>query len=63
MVCGTISGGAFAKSVFSPELGCCLSTRIEMFNCQEGHPNVVEPGSGHGPPWSITSLVRMASQS
>ena len=44
MVCGTISGGAFAKSVFFPELGCTLSTRIEMFNCQEGHPNVVEPG-------------------
>ena len=44
MVCGTISGGAFAKSVFFPELGCCLSTRIEMFNCEEGHPNVVEPG-------------------
>ena len=44
MVCGTISGGAFAKSVFFPELGCTLSTRIEMFNCQEGHPNVVQPG-------------------
>ena len=44
MVCGTISGGSFAKSVFFPELGCALSTRIEMFNCQEGHPNVVEPG-------------------
>ena len=44
MVCGTISGGAFAKSAFFPELGCTLSTRIEMFNCQEGHPNVVEPG-------------------
>ena len=44
MVCGTISGGAFAKSVFFPELGCALSTRIEMFNCEEGHPNVVEPG-------------------
>lgn len=44
MVCGTISGGAFAKSAFFPELGCALSTRIEMFNCQEGHPNVVEPG-------------------
>ena len=44
MVCGTISGGAFAKSVFSPELGCALSTRIEMFNCEAGHPNVVEPG-------------------
>ena len=38
MVCGTISGGAFAKSVFFPELGCALSTRIEMFNCEEGHP-------------------------
>ena len=44
LVCGTISGGAFAKSVFFPELGCALSTRIEMFNCDEGHPNVVEPG-------------------
>ena len=44
MVCGTISGGAFVKSVFFPELGCALSTRIEMFNCEEGHPNVVEPG-------------------
>ena len=44
MVCGTISGGGFAKSVFFPELGCALSTRIEMFNCEEGHPNVVEPG-------------------
>ena len=44
MVCGTISGGAFAKSVFFPEVGCALSTRIEMFNCEEGHPNVVEPG-------------------
>ena len=44
MVCGTISGGAFAKSVFFPELGCALSTRIEMFNCEDGHPNVVEPG-------------------
>ena len=44
MVNGTISGGAFAKSVFFPELGCALSTRIEMFNCEEGHPNMVEPG-------------------
>lgn len=44
MVCGTISGGAFAKSVFFPEIGCALSTRIEMFNCDEGHPNAVEPG-------------------
>ena len=45
MVNGTISGGAFAKSVFFPELGCALSTRIEMFNCEEGHPNVVMPGN------------------
>ncbi len=44
MVCGTISGGVFAKSVFFPDLGCTLSTRIEMFNCEDGHPNVVEPG-------------------
>ena len=44
MVCSTISGGAFAKSVFFPDLGCALSTRIEMFNCEPGHPNVVEPG-------------------
>ena len=44
MVCGTISGGSFSSSVFFPDLGCALSTRIEMFNCEEGHPNVVEPG-------------------
>ena len=44
MVCGTISGGAFAKSAFFPELGAALSTRIEMFNCEQGHPNVVAPG-------------------
>ena len=44
MVCGTISGGSFAKSAFFPELGAALSTRIEMFNCEEGHPNVVAPG-------------------
>lgn len=44
IACGTISGPSLAKSVFFPELGCALSTRIEMFNCQDGHPNVVEPG-------------------
>jgi len=44
LLCGTISGGSFSKSVFFPELGACLSTRIEMFNCEPGHPNVVEPG-------------------
>ncbi len=44
MVCATPSGGAFPKSVFFPELGFTLSTRIEMFNLTEGHPNVLEPG-------------------
>ncbi len=44
LACGTISGGSFGKSVFFPELGCALSTRIEMFNCEPGHPNAVEPG-------------------
>ncbi len=43
MVCATPSGGAFAKSVFFPELGCCLSTRMEMLNLREGHPNALEP--------------------
>ena len=44
MVCATPSGGSFGKSVFFPELGCALSTRIEMFNLEEGHPNVLSPG-------------------
>ena len=44
MVSATPSGGAFAKSVFFPELGCALSTRMEMFNFDEGHPNRLEPG-------------------
>ncbi|MDP6422957.1 MAG: gamma-glutamyltransferase family protein [SAR202 cluster bacterium] len=44
MVCATPSGGSFAKSVFFPELGCALSTRIEMFNFEDGHPNRLEPG-------------------
>ena len=43
MVCATPSGGGFAKSVFFPELGCALSTRMEMLNFEEGHPNVLEP--------------------
>ena len=43
LVCATPSGGAFAKSVFFPELGCALSTRIEMFNFEDGHPNRLEP--------------------
>ena len=40
----TPSGGALEKSVFFPELGCALSTRIEVFNLAEGHPNAIEPG-------------------
>lgn len=44
MVCATPSGGAFTKSVFFSELGFALSTRMEMFNLEEGHPNLVEPG-------------------
>jgi gamma-glutamyltranspeptidase/glutathione hydrolase len=43
MVCATPSGGSFGKSVFFPELGCALSTRIEMFNLEEGHPNALVP--------------------
>ena len=43
MVCATPSGGGFGKSVFFPELGCSLSTRIEMFNFNEGHANRLEP--------------------
>ena len=44
MVCATPSGGSFPKSVFFPDLGFALSTRIEMFNFEEGHPNALEPG-------------------
>ena len=44
MVCATPSGGSFGKSVFFAELGCALSTRIEMFNLTEGHPNALAPG-------------------
>ncbi len=44
MVCATPSGGAFNKSVFFAELGFAISTRSEMLNFTEGHPNVVEPG-------------------
>lgn len=40
----TPSGGALEKSVFFPELGCSLSTRIEVFNLLDGHPNVIAPG-------------------
>ncbi len=44
MACATPSGGSFDKSVFFEELGCALSTRIEMFNLEDGHPNQVHPG-------------------
>ncbi len=44
MVALTSSGGAFRKSAFSPELGCTLSTRSEMFVLEEGHPNALAPG-------------------
>ena len=43
MVCATPSGGGFAKSVYFPEIGCALSTRMEMLNFRRGHPNVLEP--------------------
>mgnify|MGYP001192035494 FL=1 len=44
MACSTPSGGSFEKSVFFEDLGFALSTRIEMFNLQTGHPNLIEPG-------------------
>ncbi len=44
MVAATPSGGSFSKSVFFPELGCTLSTRMEMLNFEDGHPNRLEPG-------------------
>ncbi len=43
MACSTPSGGSFGKSAFFPQLGCALSTRIEMFGFQDGHPNRLEP--------------------
>ena len=44
LVCATPSGGSFPKGVFFPDLGFALSTRIEMFNFEAGHPNALEPG-------------------
>jgi gamma-glutamyltranspeptidase/glutathione hydrolase len=44
MIALTPSGGVFRKSAFSPELGCTLSTRSEMFVLEEGHPNALTPG-------------------
>jgi gamma-glutamyltranspeptidase/glutathione hydrolase len=43
LVCSTPSGGAFAKSVFFEEIGCAISTRMEMLNFVDGHPNRLEP--------------------
>ena len=44
MVCATLSGGSFRSSVFFPDVGFALSTRSEMFNLEDGHPNVLVPG-------------------
>ncbi len=44
LVCATPSGGSFSKGVFFPEQGATLSSRIEMFNFINGHPNRLEPG-------------------
>jgi gamma-glutamyltranspeptidase / glutathione hydrolase len=44
MICLTPSGGVFRKSAFSPELGCTLSTRSEMFVLEPGHPNALAGG-------------------
>jgi gamma-glutamyltranspeptidase/glutathione hydrolase len=44
MIALTPSGGVFRKSAFSPELGCTLSTRSEMFVLEDGHPNALAPG-------------------
>ena len=44
VVAVTPSGGAFGKSVFLDDLGFTLSTRSEMLNLIEGHPNCVAPG-------------------
>jgi gamma-glutamyltranspeptidase/glutathione hydrolase len=43
LVCATPSGGAFGKSVFFPDIGCAISTRMEMLNLVDGHPNRLEP--------------------
>jgi gamma-glutamyltranspeptidase/glutathione hydrolase len=43
LVCATPSGGAFGKSVFFPDIGCAISTRMEMHNFVDGHPNRLEP--------------------
>lgn len=43
LVCATPSGGSFSKSVFFPEQGAAISSRIEMFNFIDNHPNRLEP--------------------
>ena len=55
MVCATPSGGSFVKSVFFPELGYALSTRMEMFNLDEGHPNAL--ASGRRPRTTLVSYI------
>lgn len=44
LVACTPSGGAFVKSVFFEDLGFSLSTRLEMLNLKDDHPNCVAPG-------------------
>ncbi len=44
LVCATPSGGSFSKGVFFPDQGASISSRIEMFNFIDGHPNRLEPG-------------------
>jgi gamma-glutamyltranspeptidase/glutathione hydrolase len=55
MIALTPSGGVFRKSVFSPELGCTLSTRSEMFYLEEGHPNAL--ASGKRPRTTLISFL------
>ncbi len=55
MICLTPSGGVFRKSAFSPELGCTLSTRSEMFVLEDGHPNA--PAAGKRPRTTLVSYL------
>jgi gamma-glutamyltranspeptidase / glutathione hydrolase len=55
MVALTPSGGVFRKSAFAAELGCTLSTRSEMFNLEEGHPNA--PAAGKRPRTTLVSYL------
>ena len=60
MIACTPSGGVFRKSAFSPELGCTLSTRSEMFVLEDGHPNALAPGKRPRTTLSATSCARTA---